>query len=148
MFFAFSLTSLLVYGPSSSRASKGDIGNDLGFKLILILIFEDTFGNCKRNSQQCNPRTVHTRKRRKTKRFKNLLNAFVAMFTHKAKILPPPFRTMPVGKNSQDLFPFRYDLLPFEGNLILFISPWAFEKNQLFYSDVENHVMQRNIRER
>ena len=55
---------------------------------------------------------------------------------------------MPVGKNSPDLFPFRYDLLPFEGNLILFISPWAFEKNQLFYSDVENHVMQRNIRER
>lgn len=65
-----------------------------------------------------------------------------------AKILPRPFRTMPVGKNSQDLFPFRYKLLPFEGNLILFISPWAFEKNQLFYSDVENHVMQRNIRER
>ena len=55
---------------------------------------------------------------------------------------------MPVGKSSQDLFPFKYDLLPFEGNLILIILSWAFEKNQLFYSDVENHVMQRkrNIR--
>ena len=55
---------------------------------------------------------------------------------------------MPVGKNSQDLFPFKYDLFPFEGNLILFILPWAFEKSQLFYSDVENHMMLRNVRER
>ena len=70
------------------------------------------------------------------------------MFAHRAKIMPRPFRTMPVGKNSQDLFPFKYNLFPFEGNLILFILPRALEKNQLFHSDVENHVMQRNIRER